>query len=47
MDPPPINTLLTALEELYALQALDQEGLLTRLGRKMPTSPWSRPSPRR
>jgi ATP-dependent RNA helicase DHX8/PRP22 len=35
MDPPPINTTLTALEELYALGALDDEGLLTSLGRKM------------
>lgn len=35
MDPPPINSMLTALEELYALGALDDEGLLTLLGRKM------------
>jgi len=35
MDPPPVKTMLTALEELYALSALDDEGLLTRLGRKM------------
>ncbi|KAL5594119.1 hypothetical protein BROUX41_001165 [Berkeleyomyces rouxiae] len=39
MDPPPINTLLTALDELYALAALDDEGLLTRLGRKMADFP--------
>ncbi|KAK0386054.1 hypothetical protein NLU13_5891 [Sarocladium strictum] len=39
MDPPPINTMLTALEELYALSALDDEGLLTRLGRKMANFP--------
>lgn len=39
MDPPPVNTMLTALEELYALAALDQEGLLTRLGRKMADFP--------
>ncbi|PNY26321.1 Pre-mRNA-splicing factor ATP-dependent RNA helicase prp22 [Tolypocladium capitatum] len=39
MDPPPINTMLTALEELYALSALDDEGLLTRLGRKMADLP--------
>jgi ATP-dependent RNA helicase DHX8/PRP22 len=39
MDPPPINTMLTALEELYALAALDDEGLLTRLGRKMADFP--------
>ncbi|KAF2797073.1 P-loop containing nucleoside triphosphate hydrolase protein [Melanomma pulvis-pyrius CBS 109.77] len=35
MDPPPINATLTALEELYTLGALDNEGLLTSLGRKM------------
>lgn len=39
MDPPPNNTMLTALEELYALSALDDEGLLTRLGRKMADFP--------
>ncbi|KAF4123003.1 ATP-dependent RNA helicase DHX8/PRP22 [Geosmithia morbida] len=39
MDPPPINTMLTALEELYALGALDDEGLLTRLGRRMADFP--------
>ncbi|KZZ99651.1 ATP-dependent RNA helicase DHX8 [Moelleriella libera RCEF 2490] len=39
MDPPPVNTMLTALEELYALSALDNEGLLTRLGRKMADFP--------
>jgi len=39
MDPPPINTMLTALEELYALGALDDEGLLTRLGRRMSDFP--------
>jgi len=39
MDPPPTNTMLTALEELYALSALDDEGLLTRLGRKMADMP--------
>ncbi len=31
--------MLTALEELYALGALDDEGLLTRLGRKMSDFP--------
>ena len=35
MDPPPVQTLITALESLYALGALDEEGLLTRLGRKV------------
>lgn len=39
MDPPPTNTMLSALEELYALSALDDEGLLTRLGRKMADFP--------
>ncbi|KAF2265734.1 P-loop containing nucleoside triphosphate hydrolase protein [Lojkania enalia] len=39
MDPPPTNTMLTALEELYALGALDDEGLLTRLGRQMADFP--------
>lgn len=39
MDPPPTNTMLTALEELWALSALDDEGLLTRLGRKMADFP--------
>jgi len=35
MDPPPVNTTLAALEELYALGALDDEGILTRLGRRL------------
>ncbi|KAF7547679.1 hypothetical protein G7Z17_g7555 [Cylindrodendrum hubeiense] len=39
MDPPAVNTTLTALEELYALGALDDEGFLTRLGRKMSDFP--------
>lgn len=39
MDPPPSQTLLTALNTLYALSALDDEGLLTRLGRKMADFP--------
>jgi len=39
MDPPPINTMLTALEDLYSLAALDDEGLLTKLGRKMADLP--------
>ncbi|KAF7331627.1 hypothetical protein MKEN_00042300 [Mycena kentingensis (nom. inval.)] len=39
MDPPPSETMLTALEALYALSALDDEGLLTRLGRKMADFP--------
>ncbi|TFK86939.1 P-loop containing nucleoside triphosphate hydrolase protein [Polyporus arcularius HHB13444] len=39
MDPPPAPTMITALESLYALSALDDEGLLTRLGRKMADFP--------
>jgi len=39
MDPPPKQTMMAALEELYALSALDNEGLLTRLGRKMADFP--------
>ncbi|KAF7979437.1 hypothetical protein HWV62_34787 [Athelia sp. TMB] len=39
MDPPPAQTLLNALENLYALSALDDEGLLTRLGRQMADFP--------
>jgi len=35
MDPPPIQTLIAALEALYGLRALDEEGLLTNLGREM------------
>ena len=37
MDPPPTNTMLTALEDLYPLS--DDEGLLTRLDRKMADFP--------
>ena len=43
MDPPPAQTMLTALEFLYALSALDDEGLLTRLGRKMADFPMEPP----
>ncbi|RUS25213.1 P-loop containing nucleoside triphosphate hydrolase protein [Jimgerdemannia flammicorona] len=43
MDPPPEQNLVTALEQLYALQALDDEGLLTRLGRKMAEFPLDPP----
>jgi ATP-dependent RNA helicase DHX8/PRP22 len=39
MDPPPVATLVNALESLHALGALDEEGLLTRLGRKMAEFP--------
>jgi ATP-dependent RNA helicase DHX8/PRP22 len=43
MDPPPTQTLLNALEQLYNLGALDEEGLLTRLGRKMAEFPLEPP----
>ena len=43
MDPPPPATLITALETLYNLGALDEEGLLTRLGRKMAEFPLEPP----
>ncbi len=42
MDPPPPETLLRALEQLYALGALNDRGELTKLGRRMaefPTDP--------
>jgi pre-mRNA-splicing factor ATP-dependent RNA helicase DHX16 len=42
MDPPPPETLIRALELLYALGALNDEGDLTKLGRRMaefPTDP--------
>lgn len=43
MDPPPAPTLISALEQLYNLGALDEEGLLTRLGRKMAEFPLDPP----
>ncbi|CAI5464562.1 unnamed protein product [Closterium sp. Yama58-4] len=39
MDPPPAETLLRALEMLYALGALNDRGELTKLGRKMAEFP--------
>jgi ATP-dependent RNA helicase DHX8/PRP22 len=39
MDPPPVATMVGAMESLHALGALDDEGLLTRLGRKMAEFP--------
>jgi ATP-dependent RNA helicase DHX8/PRP22 len=39
MDPPPVATLVGAMQSLYALGALDDEGLLTRFGRKMAEFP--------
>jgi ATP-dependent RNA helicase DHX8/PRP22 len=43
MDPPPVQTLIAAMEQLYALSALDDEGMLTRLGRKMAEFPLEPP----
>jgi len=43
MDPPPPQTLVSALEQLYNLGALDDDGLLTRLGRKMAEFPLEPP----
>jgi ATP-dependent RNA helicase DHX8/PRP22 len=39
MDPPPVQTLVAAMESLYILGALDDEGLLTKLGRLMAEFP--------
>lgn len=42
MDPPPADTLIRALEHLYALGALNDKGDLTKIGRQMaefPTDP--------
>jgi ATP-dependent RNA helicase DHX8/PRP22 len=39
MDPPPVATLVSAMQSLFTLGALDEEGLLTRLGRKMAEFP--------
>ncbi|XP_060604333.1 ATP-dependent RNA helicase DHX8-like [Ruditapes philippinarum] len=39
MDAPPMQTLVSAMEQLHALSALDDEGLLTRLGRRMAEFP--------
>uniref|UniRef100_A0A7S3JRX4 RNA helicase n=1 Tax=Aureoumbra lagunensis TaxID=44058 RepID=A0A7S3JRX4_9STRA len=43
MDPPPMATLCRALRSLYALSALDDDGLLTRFGRKMAEFPLEPP----
>jgi pre-mRNA-splicing factor ATP-dependent RNA helicase DHX16 len=39
LDPPPPETLIKALEQLYALGALNDKGELTKLGRKMAEFP--------
>ena len=49
MDPPPAETLIRALEQLYALGALNDRGELTKLGRRMaefPMDPQVRQLPR-
>jgi len=39
MDAPPIDAMLTALTQLHTLSALDKDGLLTKLGRRMAEFP--------
>ena len=39
MDPPPSPNLVAAMEQLFYLGALDEEGLLTKLGRRMAEFP--------
>eukprot|EP00039_Didymoeca_costata_P030367 m.29206 g.29206 ORF g.29206 m.29206 type:complete len:1054 (-) comp8076_c0_seq1:74-3235(-) len=39
MDPPPAETLIRALEQLYALGALNDRGELTKMGRRMAEFP--------
>jgi pre-mRNA-splicing factor ATP-dependent RNA helicase DHX16 len=39
MDPPPAETLIRALEQLYALGALNDRGQLTKMGRRMAEFP--------
>ena len=43
MDAPPVQTLVAAMESLFGLGALDDEGLLTRLGRRMAEFPMEPP----
>lgn len=43
MDPPAPQALISAMEQLYSLGALDEEGLLTKLGRKMAEFPLEPP----
>ncbi|XP_058095795.1 probable pre-mRNA-splicing factor ATP-dependent RNA helicase DEAH5 [Magnolia sinica] len=43
MDPPSPQALVSAMEQLYSLGALDEEGLLTKLGRKMAEFPLEPP----
>ena len=39
MDPPPAETLMRSLEQLYALGALNDQGELTKMGRRMAEFP--------
>ncbi|CAL8995590.1 unnamed protein product [Prunus brigantina] len=43
MDPPSPQALISAMEQLYSLGARDEEGLLTKLGRKMAEFPLDPP----
>ncbi|XP_035704142.1 ATP-dependent RNA helicase DHX8 isoform X3 [Folsomia candida] len=43
MDSPPVEALVMALAQLHSLSALDDEGLLTRLGRRMAEFPLEPP----
>nr|GMD43266.1 probable pre-mRNA-splicing factor ATP-dependent RNA helicase DEAH5 [Ipomoea batatas] len=43
MDPPSPQALISAMEQLFTLGALDEEGLLTKLGRKMAEFPMEPP----
>ncbi|KAI7725650.1 hypothetical protein M8C21_001675, partial [Ambrosia artemisiifolia] len=43
MDPPSSQALISAMAQLYTLGALDEEGLLTKLGRKMAEFPLDPP----
>ncbi|CAM6098026.1 unnamed protein product [Calypogeia fissa] len=43
MDPPAPQALISAMEQLYSLGALDEEGLLTKMGRKMAEFPLDAP----
>jgi pre-mRNA-splicing factor ATP-dependent RNA helicase DHX16 len=39
MDPPPAETVINSLSQLYALGALNSQGELTKLGRRMAEFP--------
>ncbi|CAN0914605.1 Probable pre-mRNA-splicing factor ATP-dependent RNA helicase DEAH5 [Linum grandiflorum] len=43
MDPPSSQALISAMEQLYSLGALDEEGFVTKLGRKMAEFPMEPP----